>query len=78
MEVLLYQGKVNVPSQGSSAIQIVPALQPKVAQIVNFVRGKTWVSASFVREFLVKLAAGDETVDNCTHISGVTNRCTQL
>ncbi|KIK70438.1 hypothetical protein GYMLUDRAFT_149970 [Collybiopsis luxurians FD-317 M1] len=58
--------KVGVIGVGSSAIQIVPALQPKVAQVVNFVRGKTWVSASFVREFLVKLAAGDETVDNYT------------
>ncbi|KAF5392488.1 hypothetical protein D9757_002209 [Collybiopsis confluens] len=56
--------KVGVIGVGSSAIQIVPALQPKVAHLVNFVRGKTWVSASFVREHLVKLAGGDESVEN--------------
>ncbi|KAE9409300.1 FAD/NAD-P-binding domain-containing protein [Gymnopus androsaceus JB14] len=56
--------KVGVIGVGSSAIQIVPALQPKVAQIVNFVRGQTWVSTTFVREHLVALANGDETVEN--------------
>ncbi|KAJ3871890.1 FAD/NAD-binding domain-containing protein [Lentinula edodes] len=55
--------KIGVIGVGSSAIQIVPALQPRVKTISNFVRGKTWVSASFVREHLVTLANGDESVD---------------
>ncbi|KAJ3998171.1 hypothetical protein F5050DRAFT_1567772, partial [Lentinula boryana] len=58
--------KIGVIGVGSSAIQIVPALQPRVKAISNFVRGKTWVSASFVREHLVSLANGDENVDNYT------------
>ncbi|KAJ3753930.1 FAD/NAD-binding domain-containing protein [Lentinula raphanica] len=58
--------KIGVIGVGSSAIQIVPALQPKVKTVMNFVRGKTWVSASFVREHLVTLADGDESVDNYT------------
>lgn len=33
--------------QGSSGIQIVPALQPKVGSLVNFARSKTWISSSF-------------------------------
>ncbi|KAJ3989070.1 FAD/NAD-binding domain-containing protein [Lentinula detonsa] len=58
--------KIGVIGVGSSAIQIVPALQPRVKTISNFVRSKTWVSASFVREHLLSLANGDETVDNYT------------
>ncbi|KAJ3717302.1 FAD/NAD-binding domain-containing protein [Lentinula guzmanii] len=58
--------KIGVIGVGSSAIQIVPALQPRVKTISNFVRSKTWVSASFVRQHLVSLANGDETVDNYT------------
>ncbi|KAJ3795118.1 FAD/NAD-binding domain-containing protein [Lentinula aff. detonsa] len=58
--------KIGVIGVGSSAIQIVPALQPRVKTVSNFVRSKTWVSASFVREHLVSLANGDETVDNYT------------
>ncbi|KAF8831859.1 hypothetical protein HHX47_DHR1000936 [Lentinula edodes] len=58
--------KIGVIGVGSSAIQIVPALQPMVKTISNFVRGKTWVSASFVREHLVTLTNGDESVDNYT------------
>ncbi|TFK56356.1 FAD/NAD-binding domain-containing protein [Heliocybe sulcata] len=42
--------KVGVIGCGSSAIQIVPALQPKVAQLVNFVRGKTWLATPFLEE----------------------------
>lgn len=30
-------------AQGSSGIQIVAALQPKVKKLVNYVRGKTWL-----------------------------------
>ncbi|KAF7799420.1 hypothetical protein EIP86_010654 [Pleurotus ostreatoroseus] len=39
--------KVAVIGVGSSAIQIVPALQPKVAKLCNYVRGQTWLAAPF-------------------------------
>ncbi|KAI0053474.1 FAD/NAD-P-binding domain-containing protein [Auriscalpium vulgare] len=39
--------KVGVIGNGSSGIQIVAALQPRVAELTNFVRSKTWISASF-------------------------------
>ncbi|KAI0716074.1 hypothetical protein C8Q72DRAFT_867679 [Fomitopsis betulina] len=39
--------RVGVIGVGSSAIQTVPALQPRVKKIVNFVRGKTWLSTPF-------------------------------
>ena len=32
---------------GSSAIQIVPSLQPKVKRLDNYVRGRTWISPPF-------------------------------
>ncbi|KAK0199132.1 FAD/NAD-binding domain-containing protein [Armillaria mellea] len=55
--------RVGVIGVGSSAIQIVPAIQPKVARLVNYVRGKTWISSTFVREPLVKLS-GKEDAEN--------------
>ncbi|KAF8203877.1 FAD/NAD-binding domain-containing protein [Pholiota molesta] len=55
--------KVGVIGVGSSAIQIVAALQPKVKHLVNYVRGKTWISSIFVRDQLLKLG-GSETSDN--------------
>ncbi|PSR70625.1 hypothetical protein PHLCEN_2v13485 [Hermanssonia centrifuga] len=39
--------KIAVIGVGSSAIQIVPALQPKVAKLYNYVRGKTWLAVPF-------------------------------
>ncbi|KAG5641634.1 hypothetical protein DXG03_004557 [Asterophora parasitica] len=56
--------RVGIIGVGSSAIQILPALQPRVAHVTNYVRGKTWLSAPFVRERLDKLTGGDQTVSN--------------
>ncbi|CAI7581799.1 unnamed protein product [Penicillium crustosum] len=39
--------RVAVIGNGSSGIQCVAAMQPKVAQLVNFVRNPTWVSVNF-------------------------------
>ncbi|KAL1943924.1 hypothetical protein VTO73DRAFT_3742 [Trametes versicolor] len=53
---------VGVIGVGSSAIQMVPALQPKVKKLVNYVRGKTWVATSFgvdAMEALLDLEVGD-------------------
>ncbi|KAI0682006.1 FAD/NAD-P-binding domain-containing protein [Earliella scabrosa] len=38
---------VGVIGVGSSAIQLVPALQPRVSKLYNYVRGKTWLSVPF-------------------------------
>jgi len=48
--------RVGIVGVGSSAIQMVPTLQPRVKQVVNYVRGQTWISASFVKERLESLA----------------------
>ncbi|OQE07669.1 hypothetical protein PENVUL_c012G10383 [Penicillium vulpinum] len=42
--------RVAVIGNGSSGIQCVAAMQPKVAQLVNFVRNPTWVSVNFCTE----------------------------
>ncbi|KAJ6185558.1 hypothetical protein N7519_006859 [Penicillium mononematosum] len=42
--------RVAVIGNGSSGIQCVAAMQPKVAQLVNFVRTPTWVSVNFCAE----------------------------
>ncbi|TRM61604.1 hypothetical protein BD626DRAFT_501587 [Schizophyllum amplum] len=57
--------KVGVIGVGSSGIQIVSALQPHVAKLVNFVRGNTWISGPFASNTLQELA-GDTAVDNYT------------
>ncbi|KZT22659.1 FAD/NAD-binding domain-containing protein [Neolentinus lepideus HHB14362 ss-1] len=51
--------KVGVIGSGSSAIQIVPALQPKVAHVVNFVRGKTWLATPFLEEKTAQVLGRD-------------------
>ncbi|CAK45996.1 hypothetical protein AnigIFM59636_011314 [Aspergillus niger] len=38
--------KIAIIGNGSSGIQIVPALQPKAARIVNYIRQPTWVSVN--------------------------------
>lgn len=57
--------KVGVIGVGSSGIQIVSALQPHVAKLVNFVRGNTWISGPFASNTLQELA-GDTAVDDYT------------
>ncbi|GAB1214936.1 hypothetical protein ATERTT37_004117 [Aspergillus terreus] len=42
--------RVAVIGNGSSGIQCVAAMQPKVAKLVNFVRNPTWVSVNFCAE----------------------------
>lgn len=39
-----------VIGNGSSGIQIVPAMLPDVAHIDHYVRGRTWLSPTFARE----------------------------
>ncbi|OQV01820.1 hypothetical protein CLAIMM_07111 [Cladophialophora immunda] len=39
--------KIAVIGGGSSGIQIVPTLQPKVKGMDHYIRGRTWIAASF-------------------------------
>ncbi|EPQ60007.1 flavin-binding monooxygenase [Gloeophyllum trabeum ATCC 11539] len=55
--------RVGVIGVGSSALQIVPALQPRVKHVVNFVRGKTWLARPFLEEKTGELL-GRDTRDN--------------
>jgi cation diffusion facilitator CzcD-associated flavoprotein CzcO len=42
--------KVAVIGNGSSGLQIVPAMAPKVSQLINYVRNPTWISINFCAE----------------------------
>ena len=47
------QGKdVAVIGCGSSAIQIVPSIQPHVKRMDQYIRGKTWIAATFGNELV--------------------------
>ncbi|RAQ54033.1 flavin-binding monooxygenase [Aspergillus flavus] len=50
-----YSGKkVAVIGNGSSGIQIVPAMLPKVAHLDHYIRGRTWIAPTFAREEIDK------------------------
>ncbi|KAJ9266407.1 hypothetical protein DTO212C5_6330 [Paecilomyces variotii] len=50
-----YKGKrVAVIGNGSSGIQIVPAMLPDVTHIDHYIRGRTWVSPTFARDQIDK------------------------
>lgn len=42
--------RVAVIGNGSSGIQCVAAMQPKVSKLVNFVRNPTWISINFLAD----------------------------
>ncbi|EJD50391.1 FAD/NAD(P)-binding domain-containing protein [Auricularia subglabra TFB-10046 SS5] len=46
--------RVAVIGVGSSAIQVVPAVQKAALQVDNYVRGKTWIAMPFASEELKK------------------------
>ncbi|GES63084.1 flavin-binding monooxygenase [Aspergillus terreus] len=53
-----YSGKrVAVIGNGSSGIQIVPGMLPKVTHIDHYIRGRTWLSPTFAREHIDKRGA---------------------
>lgn len=51
--------KVGVIGVGSSAIQMMPMLQPRVAHLVNFVRSQTWLATAFLEDKLTDLLGRD-------------------
>lgn len=54
--------KVAVIGNGSSGIQIVPGMLPKVSHIDHYVRGRTWLSPTFARHEIDKRGAE---LENC-------------
>ncbi len=62
---------VRAPLQGSSALQLVPALQPHVSKLYNYVRGKTWLSVPFASNTFADLLHRDEaSAENCECFPG--------
>ncbi|TFK83063.1 FAD/NAD-P-binding domain-containing protein [Polyporus arcularius HHB13444] len=51
--------KVGVIGVGSSALQLVPALQPRVSKLVNYVRGQTWLAVPFAANTFANLLGRD-------------------
>jgi cation diffusion facilitator CzcD-associated flavoprotein CzcO len=49
--------RVGVIGVGSSAIQIVPEMQKRAREVVNFGRSKTWLSGVFSPDILAQLGA---------------------
>ncbi|EYB27148.1 hypothetical protein FG05_12594 [Fusarium graminearum] len=43
--------RVAVIGAGSSALQIVPTIQPVVSQLTNFIRSPTWITAEYGQAF---------------------------
>ena len=54
--------KAAVIGNGSSGIQIVPAMLPKVTHLDHYIRGQTWLSPTFARDEVDKRGAG---LENC-------------
>ncbi|KAI8971008.1 FAD/NAD-P-binding domain-containing protein [Trametes punicea] len=54
--------RVGVIGVGSSALQLVATLQPRVKKVVNYVRGKTWFSGPFLVEAFQELLGRDPEV----------------
>ncbi|SCO78535.1 related to monooxigenase [Fusarium oxysporum] len=44
--------RVAIIGNGSSAIQILPQMQPKAAKIVNYIRTPTWISANYASQLI--------------------------
>ncbi|KAL3464645.1 putative dimethylaniline monooxygenase [Aspergillus heterothallicus] len=47
----LHSKVVGVIGNGSSAVQIIPAISPKVKQIKAFMRSPTWITAGFAQKY---------------------------
>lgn len=45
---------------GSSGIQVVPAMLPDVSHIDHYARGRTWLSPTFAREKLDEIGGSNK------------------
>ncbi|EYE97013.1 flavin-containing monooxygenase [Aspergillus ruber CBS 135680] len=56
-----YNGKkAAVIGNGSSGIQVVPGMLPKVSHLDHYIRGRTWLSPTFARDEINKRGTGLE------------------
>lgn len=51
--------------QGSTTTQIVPALQPLVKHLYNYVRGRAWLAPPFFIDKMSELLDREQTTGNC-------------
>jgi cation diffusion facilitator CzcD-associated flavoprotein CzcO len=51
--------------QGSTALQIVPSLQPRVGKLYNYVRSKNWLALPFAGGKLAELLNKTPGTGNC-------------
>ncbi|EEA22676.1 hypothetical protein TMatcc_001518 [Talaromyces marneffei ATCC 18224] len=56
--------RIAVVGNGSSGIQVVPAMLPDVSHIDHYARGRTWLSSTFAREKLDEIGGSNK--DNIT------------
>lgn len=56
--------KWSIVIQESTATQVVPALQPRVKHLYNYVRGKTWLSPPFLGDKMSEIMRHDQTSAN--------------
>ncbi|KAL5493003.1 hypothetical protein ACEPAI_4451 [Sanghuangporus weigelae] len=61
--------RVGVIGAGSTATQIVPSIQPYVKKLYNYVRGRVWLSPSFLSERMMQLINRDSSESNYTFTS---------
>ncbi|KAJ3535411.1 hypothetical protein NM688_g6982 [Phlebia brevispora] len=54
---------VAVIGVGSSALQIIPTLQPRVGRLVQYVRSRTWICPPFVQDKVAELLGRDMSSD---------------
>ncbi|KAK5746487.1 hypothetical protein LTR17_000867 [Elasticomyces elasticus] len=52
--------RIAVIGAGSSGIQIVPALQPQVKSMDHYIKGRTWIAATFANEFVRERNEGED------------------
>ncbi|KAL4865169.1 hypothetical protein BDV12DRAFT_211233 [Aspergillus spectabilis] len=50
-EIELEDKVVGVVGNGSSAVQIIPAIFPKVREVKTFIRSSTWITAGFAQRY---------------------------
>lgn len=72
MLILGQNQRVAVIGNGSSGIQIVPGMLPKVGHIDHYVRSRTWVSPTFARGHVEKHGKG---LDNCKLPTQIIGHC---
>ena len=59
--------KIAIIGAGSSALQILPQMQKTASDVYHYVRGKTWVSAPFGGDYIIKAIKRNEAAGNFSY-----------